>query len=216
MNLRQEVIETARAMNAAGLNTGRSGNVSVRFESGFLITPSGRDYETLAPEQIVEMGFDGSWAGQGVHPSSEWRFHRDILTSRADIGAIVHTHPVHATALAVHNRGIPPFHYMVAMAGGHDIRCCGYATFGSQELSDLVIEALEGRMACLMAHHGMVACGADLSSALRLGVEVELLAAQYLHALQIGEPPHLPADEMDRVLEKFRAGYGYGSGPERA
>ena len=212
MNLRQEIIDTALRMNADGLNRGRSGNVSAREGEGFLITPSGRDYESLGPEDIVSMGLDGQVAA-GV-PSSEWRFHRDILANRPEIGAIVHAHPVHATALAVHHRGIPAFHYMVAMAGGVDIRCAGYATFGTQALSDLVLEALEGRMACLMAHHGMIACGVDLGAAFRLALEVELLAEQYLNALQLGAPPILDDDEMTRVLEKFRAGYGYGSGPE--
>lgn len=214
--LRKSIIDTALEMNRSGLNKGRSGNVSARADEGFLITPSGRDYETMMPGQIVAMGFDGSWQGDGTHPSSEWRFHRDILQARPEIGAIVHAHPVNATAIAVHGRPIPPFHYMVAMAGGDDIRCAGYATFGSQALSDLVLEALEGRMACLMAHHGMIACGADLAAALRLAIEVETLSAQYIAALQIGQPPELDAEEMARVLEKFRAGYGYGSGPDDA
>ncbi|MEM1277980.1 MAG: class II aldolase/adducin family protein [Pseudomonadota bacterium] len=216
MNLRQEIIATALRMNGDGLNQGRSGNVSAREGEGFLITPSGRDYSDLSPPDIVAMSFDGSWQAATGVPSSEWRFHRDILAHRPEIGAVVHAHPIHATALAVHSRGIPAFHYMVAMAGGPDIRCAGYATFGSQALSDLVLEALEDRMACLMAHHGMIACGPDLGAAYRLAVEVEVLAAQYLNALQIGEPPELDAEEMARVLAKFRAGYGYGSGPESA
>ncbi|MEM7178635.1 MAG: class II aldolase/adducin family protein [Pseudomonadota bacterium] len=212
--LRTQIIETAREMNACGLNQGRSGNVSARQGDGFLITPSGRDYDTMSPGEIVAMNFDGSWRGEGVRPSSEWRFHRDILHHRPDVGAVVHAHPVNATALAVHGRGIPPFHYMVAMAGGPTIRCAGYATFGTQALSDLVLEALEGRTACLMAHHGMIACGPDLGAALGLAIEVETLAAQYLMAMQLGDPPLLEAAEIDRVLEKMRAGYGYGSGPE--
>lgn len=212
--LRQEVIDTARAMNASGLNQGRSGNVSVRCGDGFLITPSGRDYDDMTADQIVAMNFDGSWEGEGVRPSSEWRFHRDILQNRAELGAVVHAHPVNATALAVHGREIPPFHYMIAMAGGPTIRCAGYATFGTQELSDLVLEALTDRTACLMAHHGMIACGSDLGSALGLAIEVETLAAQYLMAMQLGDPPLLDEEEINRVLEKIRAGYGYGSGPE--
>jgi L-fuculose-phosphate aldolase len=127
---------------------------------------------------------------------------------------VVHAHPVHCTALAVHGRGIGPFHYMVALAGGRDIRCAGYATFGTQELSDLVIEALCDRKACLMAHHGLIACGADLDRALALAVEVETLAAQYLAALQLGEPPELTDAQMDDVLAKVARGYGYGSGPD--
>ncbi|MEM9044495.1 MAG: class II aldolase/adducin family protein [Pseudomonadota bacterium] len=214
MSVRQEIIDTALAMNANGLNRGRSGNVSARGEQEFFITPSGRDYESLTPSDIVAMDFDGMWRSGSPVPSSEWRFHRDILAQRPEIGAIVHTHPVHSTALAVHNRGIPAFHYMVAMAGGSDIRCSAYATFGTQALSDAVLNALEGRQACLMAHHGMIACGPDLDAALRLAVEVELLAAQYLNALQLGEPPHLDEEEMARVLAKFQAGYGYASGPD--
>ncbi|MBY8975749.1 class II aldolase/adducin family protein [Rhodobacteraceae bacterium NNCM2] len=195
-------------MEAAGVNQGKSGNVSARAGDGFLVTPSGLDYGTMTADQIVAMSFDGSWTGEGVRPSSEWRFHRDILAARPEFGAVVHAHPLHATALAVHGRGIPAFHYMVAVAGGTDIRCSGYATFGTQELSDMVLEALEGRSACLMAHHGMIACGRDLSSALDLAVEVETLAAQYLMSMQIGDPPLLGEEEMARVIEKFRSGYG--------
>lgn len=210
---RQDLIDTALQMERAGLNQGSSGNMSVRDDAGFLITPSGIEYESMHSDQIVAMEFDGTWEGQGVRPSSEWRFHRDILLARPTVGAIVHAHPIHATALATHNRPIPAFHYMVAVAGGSDIPCAAYATFGTQELSNAVIAALADRDACLMAHHGLLACGATLSAAFRLAVEVETLAAQYLAALQCGEPPLLDADEMERVLQKFRAGYGYASGP---
>ncbi|MEM7505121.1 MAG: class II aldolase/adducin family protein [Pseudomonadota bacterium] len=212
-NLAGEILATARAMTTLGLNQGTSGNVSAREAQGFLITPSGIAYDAMTPQQMVRMAFDGTAEG-ALAPSSEWRFHRDILANRPEIGAIVHAHPIQATALAVHGRGIGAFHYMVAIAGGTDIRCAPYATFGSQELSDHVLRALEGRKACLMAHHGMIACGADLAEALKIAVEVETLAAQYLAALAIGEPPELDQGEMAKVIEKFRAGYGYASGPE--
>jgi len=215
--LKHALIRTARAMAAQGLNQGTSGNVSVRLPegAGLLLTPSGVDYAALRPGDVVAMGWDGRWrAAPGRRPSSEWRVHRDILAARGEVGAVVHAHPVHATALAVHGRGIGAFHYMVAAAGGRDIRCAGYATFGTQALSDLVLAALEDRRACLMAHHGMIACGADLGRALALAVEVETLAAQYIAALALGPPPELSEHEIGAVLEKMAAGYGYGSEPE--
>jgi L-fuculose-phosphate aldolase len=200
-------------MNALGINQGTSGNVSVRFRKGFLITPSGVDYDLLGPGDIVAMDFDGEWRcfTRGRRPSSEWRFHRDILQSRAEIGAVVHTHAIHATALSCLGREIPPFHYMVALAGGDSIRCAPYATFGSQELSDNALEALRDRTACLIANHGMIACGADPARALALAVEVETLAAHFWRALQIGEPHLLSAEEMARVRDKILGGAGYGS-----
>jgi L-fuculose-phosphate aldolase len=220
MNLKRQIIDTARAMNASGLNQGASGNVSARRPDGegMYITPSGVPYDAMRARDIVSMDWSGTWAvkQEGRKPSSEWRFHRDILMARPEFGAVVHAHPIHATALAVHGRGIGPFHYMVALAGGRDIRCAGYATFGTQELSDLVIAALADRKACLMAHHGLIACGPDLDTALALAVEVETLAAQYLAALQLGEPPELTDAQIGEVLAKVRAGYGYGSGPEKA
>ena len=216
MTLKNEIIETARAMNTTGLNQGTSGNVSARRPDGegMYITPSGLGYDAMGPGDIVAMDWSGEWQvdEEERKPSSEWRFHLDILRARPEFGAVVHAHPVHCTALAVHGHGIGPFHYMVALAGGRDVRCCGYATFGTQELSDLVIEAMEGRKACLMAHHGMLACGRDLAQALRLAVEVETLAAQYLAALQLGEPPELTDSQIGEAIAKFQAGYGYGSG----
>lgn len=218
MSLRKQIIATARAMNACGLNQGASGNVSARRPEGegMYVTPSGVPYDAMRVRDIVSMDWSGEWAVKeaGRKPSSEWRFHRDILVARPEFGAVVHAHPIHCTALAVHGRGIGPFHYMVALAGGRDIRCAGYATFGTQELSDLVIAALEGRRACLLAHHGLIACGADLDRALALAVEVETLAAQYLAALELGEPSELSDAEIEAVLAKMAQGYGYGSGPE--
>jgi len=212
--LRREVIATALRMNASGINQGKSGNVSARVvqdgggaaTNDFVITPTGIEYEATQPEQIVLMHADGSHQGDTL-PSSEWRFHRDIYAARPEIGAIVHTHSTFSTALACQQRAIPPFHYMVAAAGGRDIRCAPYATFGTQALSDAALTALAGRSACLLAQHGMIACGPDLKKALALAIEVEVLAKMYWHALQLGEPPHLDDAEMQTVLEKFKT-YG--------
>jgi L-fuculose-phosphate aldolase len=209
-DLRKAVIDTALAMNAAGINRGKSGNVSARIRreglDGFLVTPSGLPYAETTPGDIVAMTMRGEAHGDRV-PSSEWRFHRDIYASRSDAHAIVHTHAPFATSLACLHRGIPPFHYMVAVAGGPDIRCAPYATFGTQQLSDNALGALAGRTACLLANHGMIALGASLSHALALAIEVETLAEMYWRALQIGEPILLSAAEMTVVLEKF-ATYG--------
>lgn len=215
LKLRRAVIDTARRMNALGVNQGSSGNVGARIPGGLLVTPSGVAYEALRPADIVEMDFAGNWrcAAAGRRPSSEWRFHCDILRARPEFGAVVHTHAVHATALACQRRGIPAFHYMVAVAGGDSIRCAAYATFGSAALSRNALKALDGRSACLLAHHGLIACGADLAGALALAVEVETLAAQYCGVLQLGRPKLLSAAEMTRVRAKMRAGAGYGSVP---
>jgi L-fuculose-phosphate aldolase len=210
LRLREDVVGTARAMNAAGINRGKSGNVSARLRragfDGFLVTPSGLPYERTSAGDIVAMTLDGDVHGTRV-PSSEWRFHRDIYRARDDVGAIVHTHAPFATTLACLDRGIPAFHYMIAIAGGHDIRCAPYATFGTQALSDAALAALHERKACLLAHHGMIAVGRDLERALALAVEVETLAEMYWRALQVGEPARLPDHEMDVVLAKF-ATYG--------
>jgi len=208
--LRKEIIATCRGMNASGINQGTSGNVSARWKDGLLITPSGLPYDQMEVEDIVFMHIDGTYEHELV-PSSEWRFHRDIMAARPDAGAVLHAHSTFATALAVHQRGIPPFHYMVALAGGDDIRCAPYATFGSQELSDAALAALEGRDACLLGHHGMIALGADLDKALALAVEVETLARQYIHALALGEPPRLSSEEIAAVALRMR-GLGYGKG----
>jgi L-fuculose-phosphate aldolase len=211
--LREAVIATALAMNAAGINRGKSGNVSARWHDGafdgFLVTPTGVPYDRTTPSQIVPMTLAGEARGN-VLPSSEWRFHRDIYAARADAQAIVHTHAPFATTLACLHRDIPPFHYMVAVAGGKDIRCAPYATFGTQELSDHAVAALAGRRACLLANHGMIAIGVSLDAALALAIEVESLAEMYWRAMQLGEPVPLPDAEMDRVLAKF-ATYGQQS-----
>jgi L-fuculose-phosphate aldolase len=204
--LRAQVIATALAMNAQGINQGKSGNVSARWGDGFLITPTGLPYEQTKPEDLAQVDRDGNCASARA-PSSEWRFHRDIYAARSDANAVVHAHAPYCTTLACLDRDIPPFHYMVAVAGGRDVRCAPYATFGTQELSDHALAALTERRACLLAHHGMIAIGVDLDRALALAVEVEALARLYWQALQIGEPALLDDAEMARVLDKFKT-YG--------
>ena len=208
--VREQITATAREMNALRLNRGKSGNVSARIDDGFLVTPTGLAYEAMHPGDVVAMAQDGTARGPRL-PSSEWRFHRDIYAARLDVAAIVHAHSSFATSLACLGRDIPPFHYMIAVAGGKDIRCAAYATFGTQQLSDHALRALEGRKACLLANHGMIALGASLSAALALAVEVEALAEQYWRALQIGTPNLLSDAEMEVVLEKFRT-YGQPDG----
>jgi L-fuculose-phosphate aldolase len=207
---REALIATALRLNPTGLNQGTSGNLSHRVDEGFLVTPTGMEYDSLKPEDIVFMRFDGSHEGARL-PSSEWRFHRDILASRPEVHAVLHTHSLHSTALSCLRRGIPPFHYMVAKAGGSDIRCAPYATFGTEELSRHAVAALQGRKACLLANHGLITVGAELEAAFKLAVEVETLAAMYLRALQAGEPVLLEESEMAVVLEKFRT-YGQQKG----
>jgi L-fuculose-phosphate aldolase len=205
--LRQRIISTALEMNAAGINVNKSGNVSARARrgtaQGFVVTPSAVPYHDLTTNDLAFVTLSGAAHGE-LEPSSEWRFHRDIYAARTEFAAIVHTHSPHATALACHGRSIPAFHYMVAMAGGADIRCAPYATFGTQALSDHAVAAIEGRRACLLAHHGVIACGQNLDQALALAIEVEHLARVYLAALTIGEPPRLDATEIERVLERFQ------------
>ncbi len=201
--LRQGIIDTCLEMNASGLNQGTSGNVSARVEGGMLITPSGMPYRQMKPADIVYMKTDGSYTGDLV-PSTEWRFHLDILNTRPDVQAIVHAHPTFCTTLAILGRDIPPLHYMIAVAGGPDIRCADYATFGTAELSKNAIKALKDRKACLLAHHGMIATGTDLAKALWLAVETETLAKQYYYTLQLGGPPLLPDAEIKNVMERIK------------
>ena len=204
--LRQQLIDTAVAMNANGLNQGASGNLSVRHEDGFLITPSGMDYAGLSVDDIVWMDFDGKARGRRK-PSSEWRFHAAIYQQRAEARAVLHAHPVSCSTLACLNKGIPAFHYMVAIAGGKDIRCSDYATFGTRALSECVIKALRERKACLMAHHGLTCFETDLSRVLALAIEVEHLANVYCRILAIGEVEILSDHEMENVLKQFSS-YG--------
>ena len=186
IELRQQLIETARAMNASGLNQGASGNLSVRCEGGLLITPSGMEYTGLSPEEIVWMDFDGNCQGD-YKPSTEWRVHAAIYKQYSHAKAVLHAHPISCMTLACLGKEIPAFHYMVAVAGGKNIRCADYATFGSPELSEYALAALEGRKACLMAHHGLTCFESDLPGALALAIEVEHLATVYTRILTIGE-----------------------------
>jgi len=200
--LRKQLIDTAQAMNASGLNQGTSGNLSVRSENGMLITPSGMNYDTIAVDDIVWMDFDGTSQGDRK-PSTEWRFHAAIFQDRPEAQAVLHTHPESCTTLACLGKNIPAFHYMVAVAGGKDIRCAAYATFGSLQLSENVIKALQNRKACLMAQHGLTCFEKDLPGALALAIEIEHLAAIYCSMLTIGEPDILDDAEMETVLKKF-------------
>lgn len=211
--LRRAMVETCRRMNASGINQGTAGNLSAREGDHFLITPSSLPYDAMEPADIVEMGFDGTYVGR--RPSSEWRFHRDILKARPDVNVVLHCHSVYATTLACHHRTIPAFHYMVGVAGGTTIRCADYATFGTQALSDAALAALEGRMACLLGQHGQIALGRTLEEALWMATEVETLSRLYVQALAIGEPPVLPDEEMERVIAQMkRMSYGLGPEPE--
>ncbi len=210
-SIRQEMVATCRKMNESGINQGTAGNLSIRIDNGFLITPSSLPYDDMQPEDIVEMGFDGTYVGR--RPSSEWRFHRDILAQREDINVVLHCHSLYATTLACHHRTIPSFHYMTGVAGGNTIRCAGYATFGTQALSDNALTALEDRLACLLGQHGQISLGKDFASALWLAIEVETLSRIYVQALTLGEPPILPDDEMERVIEQMRR-MSYGQAPD--
>jgi len=207
--LRKKVIRTCLDMNAQGINAGSSGNVSVRNEDGFLITPSGVAYDKMQPEHVVQMDLEGGYIGDML-PSSEWRMHMDVYRARPEAGAVVHTHAAHAAALSCLREDVPAFHYMMGVVGGATLRCARYASFGTAELSREMIEALEGRTACLLANHGMICFGPDLPKALWLAVEVETLCKQYILARQLGQPAILDADEMQSILRRFKA---YGKQP---
>ena len=208
--LRRQLIETARRMAPAGLNRGAAGNLSVRTrengEDGYLITPSGMDYDVLVPEDIVFMSLDGTPGGRRK-PSSEWRFHHDVYAGRPEAGAILHAHSPFATSLACLRRDIPPFHYMIARFGGDTIRCAEYATFGTQALSDNALAALRDRCACLLANHGMLVFGRTLEHMFALAVEFEALCEHYWRACQLGQPALLSPEDMQAVLARF-ATYG--------
>ena len=204
---RQSICDACRDMNRLGINQGTSGNISLRHKDGMLITPTSTPYDSMQVEDIVFMKLDGALDAK-QRPSSEWRFHRDILQSRPEVNAVVHAHPSFATIIAIMGLEIPAIHYMVACAGGENIRCAPYATFGTEELSQHAVTALEGRSACLLAHHGMIAIGPSLVKAMWLAVEVETLARQYHGCLQVGTPPLLSKAEIERVRARM-AGYGH-------
>lgn len=204
--VRQSIIKACRDMAALGVNQGTAGNISVRWQGGLLITPSGLPYEEMAPADIVFMAIDGGYS-HALAPSSEWRFHRDILAARPEVGAVVHAHPIYCTAFAMCRMEIPAAHYMIAAAGGPTIPCARYESYGTPELSAAVLEAMAGRACALMANHGIIATGPDLAKALWLAVEMETLAKQYAVALRIGTPHILDDAEIARTVEKFRS-YG--------
>lgn len=200
---RREVLKAAQSLHRDGMNVGTAGNLSLREGEGMLITPSGRNYLEMESQDIVFVGADGQVEG-AVKPSSEWRFHLEIYQNFEDAGAIVHTHSTHATALACLNLDIPAFHYEVAFAGGSDIRCASYATFGTSELAHNIVTALKERSACLIGHHGLVCYGSGLRAALALAQKIEQLSQIYLQCLSVGEPEILDDKEMAKVVEKFR------------
>ena len=209
LELRRGIIEAARRMNAIGLNQGTSGNISARAGNRMLITPTGIPYDDLEPEDICALTLEGEYgAYEGrLAPSSEWRFHLDITKARPDVGAIVHAHSTYATTLAICRKNIPACHYMIAASGGSTIRCADYATYGTKELSDNALRALDGRRSCLLANHGMIATGPDLAKAMWLAVELETIAKQYYLSLTLGGPVLLPDEEIANVIERFK-GYG--------
>lgn len=210
VTLRRKVVATCLEMNALGINQGTSGNVSVRSDKTFLITPSGIPYGHMKPDQVVEMdlkaGYHGDWL-----PSSEWRMHMDIFAARPEAGAIVHTHSTYATALSCLRINIPAFHYMIGVTGGTSLRCSDYADFGTQALSDTMLEALGDRTACLLANHGMICFGPDLDKALWLAVEIEALCRQFHIASQAGHPVLLSDAQMESILKRFKT-YGKQAG----
>ena len=203
-NLRTEVIKYAKMLNTKKLSALRSGNISVRFKEGFLITPSGAKYSSLKNQDIVFVSLKGEFDRKKGIPSSEWRFHQDIYLNKVDAKAIVHAHSNYATAISTHGRGIPAFHYMVAMAGGNNIKCAKYATYGTRELSKNILKALTSRNACLISNHGQIAFSENLSEAFELAEEVENLSNQYIKALKIGKPKILSSKEMNKVLSKAK------------
>jgi len=211
-DLRLAMLAALRQLDARGLNRGSTGNLSHRLGDGLLITPTGMGADDISAEDLVWLGFDGTRLGR-LKPSSEWHFHQALYRARPELHAIVHTHATHATALACLRRELPAFHYMVAVAGGDSVRCAPYRLFGTEALSDAVVEAMHGRKACLLATHGVVSAGATLREAMKVMTEIESLCQTYLAALAVGEPALLSATEMAEVIDKFR---GYGQGPVAA
>ena len=204
MSPAEEVIKYANKLNTENLSALRSGNISIRYNDGFLITPSGVKYSSLKNEDIVFVSLDGKFEEKKMKPSSEWRFHKDIYLNKKEANAIVHAHSTHATAVSTHGKSIPAFHYMVALAGGNDIKCADYATFGTEELSQNIIKALKNRKACLMSNHGQVAFGKNLEDAFELAQEIENICHQYTIALKLGQPKILSFEEMKKVLDKSK------------
>ena len=203
-NLRSEIIKYSKMLNSKKLSALRSGNISSRYKDGFLITPSGKKYSALKNNDRVFVSLNGYFDKKKGIPSSEWKFHQDIYRNKKDAKAIVHAHSTCATAVSTHKRGLPSFHYMVAMAGGHDIKCAKYATFGTRELSKNILKALKGRKACLISNHGQIAFEESLSKAFELAEEVENISLQYITSLKLGKPKILSINEMKKVLSKAK------------
>jgi L-fuculose-phosphate aldolase len=199
-----EIIKYSKMLNSKKLSALRSGNISVRYKNGFYITPSGKKYSSLKNKDIVFVTLKGVFDKKKGIPSSEWKFHQDIYRNKNDAKAIVHAHSTNATAISTHKKDIPAFHYMVAMAGGHNIKCAKYATYGTRELSKNILKALNGRKACLIANHGQIAFDVNLSKAFELAEEVENISLQYITALKLGRPKILSLKEMSKVLSKAK------------
>ena len=202
--IKAEIIKYSKMLNSRKLSALRSGNISARYKDGFLITPSGKKYSSLKIQDIVFVSLEGKFDKKKGIPSSEWKFHQDIYRNKKEAKAIVHAHSTCATAVSTHKRGIPPFHYMVAMAGGHDIKCAKYATFGTRDLSKNILKALKGRKACLISNHGQIAFEENLSKAFELAEEVENISLQYITSLKLGKPKILSINEMKKVLSKAK------------
>ena len=202
--IKAEIIKYSKMLNSRKLSALRSGNISVRYNDGFLITPSGKKYSSLKVSDIVFVSLKGNFDKKKGIPSSEWKFHQDIYKNKKEAKAIVHAHSTNATAIASHNKGIPSFHYMVAMAGGHDIKCAKYATYGTRELSKNILRALKGRNACLISNHGQIAFEENLPKAFELAEEVENISLQYITSLKLGKPKILSLKEMKKVLLKAK------------
>ena len=203
-NIRSEIIKYSKMLNSKKLSALRSGNISSRYKDGFLITPSGKKYSALKNNDIVFVSLKGYFDKKKGIPSSEWKFHQDIYRNKKEAQAIVHAHSTCATAVSTHKKGIPSFHYMVAMAGGHDIKCAKYATFGTRELSKNILKALKGRKACLISNHGQIAFEESLSKAFELAEEVENISLQYITSFKLGKPKILSINEMKKVLSKAK------------
>ena len=202
--LKSEIIKFSKLLNSRKLSALRSGNISVRFKKGFFITPSGKKYSSLKNKDIVYVSLNGKFDKKLGIPSSEWKFHQDIYLKKEEANAIVHSHSTNATALSVHKKPIPAFHYMVALAGGNDIKCANYATYGTRKLSVNILKALKNRKACLISNHGQIAYDDNLSKAFELAEEVENLSLQYITALKIGKPKILSNVEMNKVLARAK------------
>ena len=202
--IKSDIIKYAKMLNSKKLSALRSGNISIRYKDGFFITPSGKKYSSLRDSDIVFVKLDGTFNKKKGIPSSEWKFHQDIYLNKKEAHAIVHAHSTNATAVSTHKKVIPAFHYMVAMAGGSDIKCAKYATFGTRALSRNILVALKNRKACLISNHGQIAFEKNISKAFELSEEVENISLQYITSLKLGKPKILSLKEMKKVLSKTK------------